>query len=100
MSDRVRQFLWTAALAAPVVYAIFTAPPLVGDVRAQGPMRMVGPNFPVRVDASGDAQPGPGDENITTTRSGNTVTFHSRWSACTPGTISNQVTFSNPSGGS
>lgn len=99
MSDRVRQLLWTAALAAPVVYAVFAAPPLVSDVRAQGPMRMVGPNFPVRVDASGDAQPGPGDENISMSRTGNTVTVNSRWSACTPGTTSNQVTLSNPSGG-
>lgn len=99
MSERFRQFVWTAALAAPVVYAVFTAPPLVGDVRAQGPMRMVGPNFPVRVDASGDSQPGPGDESITTTRAGNVITVTSRWSACAPGNISNQVTLSNPSGG-
>lgn len=99
MSDRIRQLLWTAALAAPVVYAVFAAPPLVGEVRAQGPMRMVGPNFPVVVDASGDSQPGAGDESITTTRSGNTVTFNSRWSACDPADTGNQVTFSNPSGG-
>jgi hypothetical protein len=99
MSDRIRQILWTAALAAPVVYAVFAAPPLVSDVRAQGPMRMVGPNFPVRVDASGDAQPGAGDESITTTRTGNVITVNSRWSACAPSNPSNQVTLSNPSGG-
>lgn len=99
MSDRVRQLLWTAALAAPVVYAVFAAPPLVSDVRAQGPMRMVGPNFPIRVDASGDSQPGGGDESITSTRSGNVLTVNSRWSACAPGNTNNQVTLSNPSGG-
>jgi hypothetical protein len=99
MSDRVRQLLWTAALAAPVVYAVFAAPPLVSDVRAQGPMRMLGPNFPIRVDASGDSQPGAGDESITMPRSGNTITVNSRWSACAPGNTSNQITLSNPSGG-
>lgn len=99
MTDRLRQFVWTMTLAAPVVYAVFTAPPLVGDVRAQGPMRMVGPNFPIRVDASGDGQPGSGDESITTTRSGDTITVNSRWSACDPGNTNNQITLSNPSGG-
>jgi len=99
MSNRVRQFLWTAALAAPVVYAVFAAP-LVSEVRAQGPMRMVGPNFPVRVDASGDGQPGSGDESISLVRSGNTVTVNSRWSACAPaGSTKNVLTLSNPSGG-
>lgn len=99
MSDRVRQFLWTAALAAPVVYAVFAAPPLVSDVRAQAPMRMLGPNFPIRVDASGDSQPGAGDESITMPRTGNTITVNSRWSACAPGSTNNQITLSNPSGG-
>ena len=99
MLDRVRQLVWTAALAAPVVYAVFAAPPLVGDVRAQGPMRMVGPNFPVRVDANGDSQPGAGDESISLPRTGNMVTVNSRWSACAPGNTNNQFTFSNPSGG-
>lgn len=99
MSDRVRQFLWTVALAAPVVYAVFAAPPLVGDVRAQGPMRMVGPNFPIRVDASGDAQPGPGDENLSLVPSGNTITVNSRWSACSPASTANVLTLSNQSGG-
>lgn len=99
MSNRVRQFLWTAALAAPVVYAVFAAP-LVSEVRAQGPMRMVGPNFPLRVDASGDGQPGSGDESISLVRSGNTVTVNSRWSACAPaGSTKNVITLSNPSGG-
>lgn len=98
MSDRVRQFVWTIALAAPVVYAVFAAP-LVTDVRAQGPMRMVGPNFPVRVDANNDGQPGGGDESISTTRSGNVITVNSRWSACAPGNPNNQITLSNPSGG-
>lgn len=100
MSDRVRQFLWTAALAAPVVYAVFAAPPLMGDVQAQGPMRMLGPNFPIRVDASGDSQPGPGDESISLPRVGNTITVNSRWSDCaSPGSTRNVLTLSNPSGG-
>ncbi len=91
--------LWTAALAAPVVYAIVSAPPLTGTVQAQAPMRMVGPNFPVRVDASGDSSPGGGDESITTTRVGNTITVNSRWSACDPGNPNNQVQLSNQIGG-
>lgn len=99
MTDRIRQILWTMTLAAPVVYAVFTAPPLVGDVRAQGPMRMVGPNFPIRVDASGDGQPGSGDESVSISRSGNTVTVNSRWSACAPTNTNNQITLSNPVGG-
>jgi hypothetical protein len=72
---------------------------LVGDVRAQGPLRMVGPDFPIRVDASGDGQPGAGDESISMPRTGDTIAVNSRWSACNPGSTINQFTLSNPSGG-
>ena len=63
MTLRFRQWLLTVALAAPLGVAIATAPPFAADTRAQGPSRMLGPNFPVKVDSNGDGLPGSGDES-------------------------------------
>lgn len=84
---RVRQFLLTAALVTPLVFAVATAPPFSAETRAQGASRMVGPRFPIQV----------GNESVAPSRSGSTITIPSKWS-CGSST-NNTFALSNPEGG-
>ncbi len=80
---RVRQFLLTAVLVTPLIFAIATAPPFSAEARAQGASRMFGPNFPALA----------GSDTIGPTRSGNSITIPSRW-AC-GSTVTNVIDLSN-----
>jgi hypothetical protein len=84
---RTRQWLLTAALAAPLVVAIAAAPPFVAEPRAQGAAGMIGPVYPIMA----------GGDRISPQRSGNTITFPTRWSACGDPAL-HTVTLSNPDG--
>jgi hypothetical protein len=95
LSLRVRQACLTAALLVPLGFAIMTAPPLVETSHAAGqPQRMLGPNFPAKVDSNGNGVPDAGDESIGMTMAGNQLTFDSRWHC--DGSADNVFTLSNP----
>ncbi len=89
MKIQHRQLALTATLATPLVVAIATAPPFQAETQAQGASKMLGPNFPVRVDANGDGLPSGGDDGIVPRRTGNTITIPSRWD-CSNGDPSNR----------
>ena len=80
----------------PVVLAVITAPPFAESTRAQGATHMLGPAFPIRVDANGSGGPGPGDESIVPTLSGTQLTIPSRWVCDSENR--NVLTLSNPGG--
>ncbi len=85
---KVRQFLLTAMLGAPLVFAIATAPPIVAETRAQGAMHLLGPNFPVEI---------TGSSNVVPQRtSGSTITVPTPWDCGLTG--NNVITLSNPDG--
>lgn len=79
MKVRFRQLALTATLVTPLMVAIATAPPFSAETQAQGAAHMLGPNFPVRIDANGDGQASGGDDGIVPQRSGNSITIPSRW---------------------
>lgn len=98
MKVSFRQFALTLTLAGPLVFAIATAPPFAAETRAQGASRMLGPNFPARLDGNGDGQPNAGDEGVSPVRSGaGTLEIPSRWQ-CVPGSNSNVIRLSNRDG--
>ena len=80
---RVRQFVLTAVLVTPLIFAIATAPPFSAETRAQAATRMFGPNFPATA----------GSDTIAPTRSGNSITIPSRW-AC-GSSVTNVIDLSN-----
>lgn len=86
LSVRMRQSLLTAALALPLIIAMIAAPPFSATPRAQGPSHMLGPVFPITA----------GSDNIVPIRSGNTISYPSRF-ACGD-SVSNVLTLSNPDG--
>jgi hypothetical protein len=90
-----RQFALTVTLAGPLVFAIATAPPFSAETRAQGASHMLGPNFPVKLDANGDGQPSAGDEGVAPRRAGGgTIEIPSRWQ-CDPESTNNLIQLSN-----
>lgn len=91
---RLRQACLTGALLLPLAFAVMTAPPLVETSHAAAPMRMVGPNFPVKVDSNGNGVPDGGDESIGTTLAGNQLTVDSRWHC--DGSLNNVMTLASP----
>jgi hypothetical protein len=84
---RVRQFLLTAALVTPIVFAVASTPPFSAETRAQGGSRMLGPLSPALA----------GGDGIAPTRSGNRITIPSRFSCGS--TTNNVLTLSDPEAG-
>lgn len=97
MTLRVRQTLLTLGLVGPLIASVFTLPPLAAPAHAAGPLRMVGPRFPVKVDSNNNGMPDAGDESVGTTLNGNLLTVNSRWH-CDPNGTENVLTLSNPDG--
>lgn len=83
---RVRQLLLSAALITPVLVAIASTPPFSAAPRAQSGSNMVGPAFPIMT----------GGERIVPIRTGNTVSYPTKWSC--GDTASHTLTLANPDG--
>jgi hypothetical protein len=85
---KLRQFLLTATLVTPLVFAIATAPPLVEETRAQGATHFLGPNFPAQI---------TGSSNVVPQRTnGTTITVPTPWDCGLTG--NNVFTLSNRDG--
>ena len=69
MKLRIQQAALTCALALPLIVTFVFAGPFTAAPGAQGAMHMVGPQFPILADTSGNGMPGPGDQPVTPTYS-------------------------------